>query len=280
MTILNQESSYTDKDIAFLIETVAPSLIKKIDSVKNDLNFIEGMIEHESGKLLNRIISDSSNQFTTSVSPKFLFEVLLRQTRKELENHAYTIERTASQRVPVFDIKEVCEFLSDDKILKYLVDMLNSFTRIESYVIPVRIRKGIWRKYRFSDINLDSLLEMCQAVNEARRFGLYKRIADLCLFILGFFPEYVGVDYQTNIIENFRPILYRKARISAEACEEIGRRFYKLASEHRDAAEIGMEVILHKMYDKFDLAKKPLNYISDHYLKLRKKDIFPSFWPN
>lgn len=280
MAILDQESPYTDKDVAFLIETIAPSLIKKIDTIKNDSNFIEGMIERESGKLLTRIMSDTSNQFITSVSTRFLFEVLLRQTRKELENHAYTIERTASQRIPVFDTKEVCEFLSDENIMKYLIEMLNSFTRIESYVIPVRIRKGIWRKYRFSDIDLNSLLEMCQAVEETRRFGLYKRIADLCLFILGFYPEYVNIDYQGSGKEDFSPTLFRKARISAEACEEAGKRFYKLASEHKDAAALGLEVTLHKLHDKFDLAKKPLNYISDHYLKLRKKDIFPSFWPN
>ncbi len=150
MAILDSGITYNGLKALLFDRTIAPSLIKKIDTIKNDSNFIEGMIERESGKLLTRIMSDTSNQFITSVSTRFLFEVLLRQTRKELENHAYTIERTASQRIPVFDTKEVCEFLSDENIMKYLIEMLNSFTRIESYVIPVRIRKGIWRKYRLA----------------------------------------------------------------------------------------------------------------------------------
>ncbi len=112
-----------------------------------------------------------------------------------MESQAYTVERTATPKIPVFDTPEVVRFLSDKAALKYLADMHSSFTRIESFTLLVRVRRGAWRKIRFNDMDIDSLLRFCQAIDKECRFGFYKRIADLCLFILGMFPKYVTLDY-------------------------------------------------------------------------------------
>ena len=116
--------------------------------------------------------------------------------RKEFENQTYTVERTATQKIPVFDTPEVVRFLDNNLVLKYLADMLSSFTQIEGFTSPVRLRKGIWHKIRFNDMDIDSLVKFCEPVDEEHRFHFYKRIADLCLLILGMFPDYVATDYR------------------------------------------------------------------------------------
>jgi len=269
-------SEFSESDILFLTETVDPALLSKIDTIKNDPDIIEGMMEQEAGRLFQRIMLIDDERITAKITPRFLFEVLLRTARRELENQAYTVERTVSQKIPIFDSPEVVRFLSNKAVLKYLADMLTSFTRIESFTLPVRVRKGIWRKIRFNDMDIDSLLRFCQATDEEHRFGFYKRIADLCLFILGMFPEYVITDFRYPSSGKTRPKLFGRLRRSAEDYEEEGRRFYKLAGEHRDAAVLDLAEVLNQLHEKFYLAKKPLNFISEHFLQFRKEKLFPS----
>ena len=272
-----QATEFSERDILFLVDTVDHALLGKIDTIRNDPGIIEEMMEHESNRLFQRIMLMDEEAITTAISPRFLFEVLLRTARRDLESQAYTVERTDNQKIPVFDTEEVFRFLSNKVVLKYLADMLTSFSRIESFSIPVRVRKGIWRKIRFNDMDIDSLLRFCQAVDEERRFGFYKRIADLSLFILGMFPEYVTMDYRYPSSGEVKPRLFGRLRRSAEDYEEEGRRFYKLAGEHRDAALLNITDVLRQLHDKFNLAKKPLNYISEHFLQFRKARVFPYY---
>jgi len=117
-------------------------------------------------------------------------------------------------------------------------------------------------------------------IDEEHRFGFYKRIADLCLFILGMFPEYVTMDYRRPSSGETRPKLFGRLRRSAEDYEEEGRRFYKLAGEHRDAAILDLTEVMSQLHEKFNLAKKPLNYISEHFLQFRRGKLFPSMYTN
>lgn len=268
--------AFSDSDIRFLVETVAPELLDKLETVKSDPDIVGGMLEHETHQLLQRIMLMNQEMIMTAITPRFLFEVLLRIARKELKNRAYTVERTATQKVPVFDSQEVVDFLENDEIIRYLSDMLTSFTRIESFTIPVRVRKGIWRRIRFNDMDLDSLTRFCQTVDEENRFSFYKRIADLCLFILGMFPEYVVMDYRYPSGKKGRPRFFGKWRKSIENYEEEGRRFYMLAGNHDDAAILNLNDVLYQLHDKFNLAKKPLNYISANLLQFKRDKLFLS----
>ena len=44
---------------------------------------------------------------------------------------------------------------------------------------------GDYVRSRWVEIGYRQLDQVLQAINEKRRFGFYKRIADLCLFVLG-----------------------------------------------------------------------------------------------
>jgi len=273
-------SEFTDNDVRFLVETVDPRLVSKLDTIRGDPTLVEGMLDQEAEKLFQGIMQMGEEVALCRVSPGFLFRVLLRRAAVELERQSYAVERTAGQRIPVFDAGDVTEFLDDRAILNYLAHMLASFVRVESFTMPIRVRKGVWRKIRFSDMDIDSLMSLCEAVDEESRFAFYKRIADLCLFILGMFPEYVASDLHHTVSgERVRRPLRRLKRSAADY-EEEGRRFYKLAGEHRNAALLDLTGVFWQLEEKFNLAWKPLNYVSDHYLQFRKRKLFPSLSPN
>lgn len=269
-------TEFLDSDVLFLLETVEPRLVTKMDTVKGDPNIIEGMLDQEAGRLFERIMLMSEENLMARISPRFLFEVLLRRALTELKGQSYTMERSANQKIPVFDTREVVQFLNNKIALRYLADMLSSFTRIESFALPVRVRKGVWRKIRFSDMDIDSLISLCGAMDEQHRFAYYKRIADLCLFILGMFPEYATHDsrYSPGGEVSRQPV--RRLQKSAEDYEEEGRRYYKLAGEHKNARILELAEVLWQLHEKFNLAKKPLNYISENILQFKRRELFPS----
>ncbi len=265
-------NQFSDGDLRFLLETVNPALIAKTSIIKSDPDIIERMLDQESGRLFQRLMLEDPEGLSAAVSPRFLFEILLRRAFVELQAKSFTVERTASQKIPVFDSKEVVRLLGEKPVLKYLADMLTSFTRTESFTMPVRVRRGIWHKIRFSDMDVDSLIRLCEVSDEEHRFGLYKRIADLSLFILGIFPEYVIRDYNYTM----EPHSYRRWRRSEADYEELGRRFYRLAAEHPDARLLELSGVFNELQDKFTIAKKPLNYISGNFIQMNKEKIFPA----
>ena len=100
-------TEFSECDILFLIDTIDPALLSKIDTIKDDPDIVDGMMEHEARRLFQRIMLMSEETITTAITPRFLFEVLLRTARRDLESKAYTVERTATQKIPVFDTAEV-----------------------------------------------------------------------------------------------------------------------------------------------------------------------------
>ncbi len=263
----------SDKDLDFVAQEAAPEFADKEklkQLIREDEGFRRGLVGDE--KVFRRVMADED--IILRISPALHFEILLRKTLKELEHVSHTVERTRSQAIPVFDAKEVVSLLAKQAILDYLVDMLSSFTRINSYVIPVRVRKGIWRKIRFNDMDIDALSRLCETADEESRFSLYKRIADVCLFILGIFPEHIQFDYRYPLSGEERPKVAGRLRRSMEDYEEEGRRFYKLAAEYHSAGIVELSEVLWLLHENFNTAKKPLNFISEHYLHYRKHNLF------
>jgi len=207
------------------------------------------------------------------ISPALYFEILLRKTLKELERTSHTTEKIGGEQVPVFDTKAVIELLARETVLEYLADMLASFTRTQSYTVPVRVRKGVWRKIRFSDMDVDSLSRLCQAASQEQRFGFYKRIADVCLFILGIFPEYAQFDYRYPLSGEVR-LKIRLGRRGMQEYEEEGRIFYRLAAEHESARMLELSRVFWLLHENFNAARKPLNFISQHYFAHKRSELF------
>ena len=263
----------TEGDLDFLVAAVAPEVKDKTklkSLLVSDQDFRDGFIGDD--KVFYRIMADED--VFLKISPRLYFEILIRRARNELETTTHTIEKAGTQKIAVFDSKEVVSLLSSRPVVLYLAEMLASFTKIQSYSISYRLRKGIWRKLRFNDLEIDSLIRFCESVDEEHRLGFFKRIADICLFTLGVFPKYVQFSYRYPFSGELRPHTAGRIRRSDAEYMDIGKKFYKLAAEHPAAETVGLSKVLRLLYRNFRTAQKPLNFIAEHYLHHQKHSIF------
>ena len=179
----------------------------------------------------------------------------------------------------MFDTGKVAGFLDTPNMLEYLANMLASFTRIRSFVVPVRVRKGIRRRVRYNDMDVDSLIDFAARADESERFSYYKRIGDVCLFLTGLFRDstysqksHVGSNFQSGTYP--RTTFVRKRRRSVEEYESEGRRFYRLAEEHPTASVLELTDVFSVLRDEFSAARKPLAFLAARYLHSRPNKLF------
>lgn len=263
----------SESDLDFVISVVAPDFKDKRklkQLIREDRSFRRGLFSNE--KLFRKVMDEEET--VARISPALLFEILLRRTTTELERRDYILESAGRQNIPVFHSKKAASFLAAESNLDYLVSMLSSFTRSESFVLSIRIGRGIWRKLRFNDMDIDNLIRLCSLLDEEERFPLYKRIADLCLFILGIFPEYALPDSPSRSDTGLQMGITKRLQRTAADYEREGIMFYNLAKEHRRAEPLGLKELLHEMEVNFNLARGCLNFVSEHYLRFRKNTLF------
>ncbi len=269
----DKELRLSDKDLDFLIDTVYPEITDKYrlkQIVREDEEFKNGFIADE--KVFRRLMDDE--EIFLKISPTLFFEILLRKAAHDLEGVSYTFEKTGTEKIPVFDAKEVVKLLTTEPLLHYLASMLSSFTRIESYAVSLQLREGIWERVRFNDLDIFSLMSFAGVVDDEYRLAFYKRIADICLFILGIFPEYASRQYRYPFSGQVRPQIRGRMRIGPEDYEKEGRKFYGLAAEHQSARELGLSEVFGALHDNFQKVQKPLSFIADHYLRFKKERFF------
>ena len=266
-------ASFTEADLDFVVGEAAPDAADKARLkrlVREDEEFRRALVADE--RVFQRLMDDEETFL--KVSPALYFEVLLHRALKELEVSTHTVERTGRQSIPVFDTTEVVELLARHEVLQYLAQMLASFTRIHSYVVPVRVRRGIRRRVRYSDMDIDSLVRLCSTADESHRFSFYKRIADVCLFISGVFTDYTFFDHRYWGSGEVRRPPPGRVRRSLEDYEQQGQRFYGLAEEHPTARVLGLSEVFGLLRQHFASARKPLNFIASQYLHSRDQQLF------
>jgi hypothetical protein len=255
----------SERDLDFLVDTVSPEVsdkphLKKI--IREDEDFKNTFMGD--AKVFRRVMHD--DEILVKISPPMFFEILLRKAADDLSKVGYTIEKTRTMSIPVFDTEDLVSLLNRESLLIYLADMLSSFTRVESFTVSIRIRKGVWHKIRFSDLDIHSLMSLCEVVDDDYRFNLYKRIGDICLFILGVFPVYAERNYRYPVSGQIRPGISGRRRVSPQDYQKEGQRFYRMAAEHRTALDLELSEVFWALHENFQKAKKPLNFIAEHYL--------------
>jgi len=237
-------------DLDFVVDTISPEAKNKKEikeAIIEDQNFRSSIIGNDA--LFERIVKN--RQIVMGISPGLLFEILLRRSAKEIRESVYTVERTISQRIPVFDTKETLVFLGKEGVFDYLVAMLVSFVSHQ--------------KNTATDINIENLLKLSNEASKEQRFAIQKRIADVCLFILGVCPEYVMYDYYYLFFHKKIPISGELTRTMGDY-EMLGQEFYRLAAKHERAQIDDLDEVLRLFSQKFYFAKKPLNYMSEHFI--------------
>ena len=260
----------TDADLAFVVAQAAPDSAnpsKLAALVREDPDFRKAMIGDE--RVLEGVLSDE--EVFLKVSSALYFEVLLRGSLKELETAAYTVERSGRSSIPVFDTSEVTELLTarrGHRVPGAHAGLLHP--KINSYVVPVRVRPGVRRRIRYNDMDVDSLIALCEQAGDHERFAFYKRIADVCLFTSGVFPGYGRLPPGAQRRSSGR----MRGRRTIEDYETEGRRFYRLAEEHPAARLMELTGVFALLRENFTSARKPLAFIASRYLHSKRHHLF------
>jgi hypothetical protein len=241
-----------------------------VELLSSDQAMAERMLDDE--RLFRRLLDDE--EILVRVSPWLFFTALLRRARRDLERESFTVEERARQKVVLFDADQVTGLLADDAVLDYVATMLASFTRVESVTVRYRVREGVWRRFRVSELDVDGMIRFAQSAEGAQRYAAYRRIGDVCLFMCGMFPEHIEGRRRYPASGQPRPGVRGRICVTLEDYEGHGRAFYHLAAEHEAARSDGLNAVLSTLSEGFVLAEKPLRFLSNRYLQFSKRRLF------
>jgi len=262
--------AYSDDDLLFLVKCLMPDTAdqqRMVRVLREDQEILEGMLADD--KVLHRILDDPLTLL--GISPALFFSVLLARVRLDLKKQPWTLEKSPRTSMVLFDSPQVVDLLERMEVRDYLAALLVSFVRVNSFSTSVRVRSGVWRRVRFSDFDIDSLLRYGKALEESQRFPAYKRIADICLFTLGIFsPPQAAEEPLAFLNEGLRMALRR----SREDYIAQGGTFYRLAARHREAEARDLSDVLELLSQKIALAAKPLTVMSAKYLAPFRDQVF------
>ena len=214
-------------------------------------------------------------------SPFLVFALAVRRGAEDLRGAAFIGEWAGPrQRLPVFDVAGLREFLAAPARRLFLAELLASYVHVASGSVLVQTRRG-WRRQRFSELDPVRLAALLEVVPAAERPGIYRRLGDLALFLTGVFPDHAAT-------RAFAPAhaqrLLRLAGIGgAEAdeasavadfgvasggialLERLGRRWYRLACQSAPVRTAPLRVV-EEVAGRFDQARRILNLVTDTYL--------------
>jgi len=132
---------------------------------------------------------------------------------------------------------------------------------VASILMHFGTRANAHRISSTDDQTYETLVELSGDVDDpdARRaFMVRAHLGNYALWVSGLFPDY---------IESRR---WRRGGPDLEYFEEMGRRGYKLAADHRMAAQLGLTALFALAAERFALLRVALNNVSDALL-------FPNF---
>ena len=272
MQLRNVDRGLTYSDLAFIREALGADA-----PAEDEMPQLLADEEHRARLLGSQRLFDALMPHDGSlapVSPRLFFEALLRHAVDELHGARHTFERTGSvsgERVPVFDAAAVAAFAAQPRILHYLATLLASFTKVHSHMERVWVRRGVVRKVRYSDLDVHSMLRLIQQTEEHERLPLYRRTGDLCLLVLGVFPDFAATAHRYPGTGALRAQSAYRRRLSTEEYETVAAEMYAHAARY----DTGEEAAVHRaLAARIADAKKPLNFIAEHYLGFRRDRLF------
>lgn len=210
---------------------------------------------------------------SVGVSPFLAFATAVHRTAYSLETAKYVEERWAPRmRIPVFDVAALRELLADPVRRYFLVELLASYTRVSSGVTWTRTSRG-WRRRRFSELDPTRLAELLEVVDASERSGVYRRLGDLALFLLGVFPDHPPVlsgAVSTERLLRLSGLAAGSVELRPEALFELlGARWYAAAVAAATSSGSPLTATLAvagHMGEHFREARRVLNTVTDRYL--------------
>src|SRR5215475_8794497 len=257
----------TDADLGLLASVAAADAGPAVDasSLRSDPVALLKLLEHPGAFLA---VSGAP------ASPFLVFAVSVQRAAAELASAGHVPERTGPrQRVPLFDVPALRDFLAAPARRLFLAELLASFTRVASGRYRARVG-GRMRTRRFSELDPVRLAGLLEAVPQAEQPGVYRRLGDVTLFLTGVFPDYATA-HALGPVNAAR--LLRAAQLPAsqrdrladtpaiELWEHLGARWYRAARDLAPVATARLTVV-GEVADRFRQARRVLNHVADRYL--------------
>lgn len=267
----NRLEQLSEQDLDFLVRAVATTRrdydrIK--DAVRGKPDLLQVMLDDP--RVFDRLMSDTDA--VVRVSPFLVFTVLLRRVQADLRSRSFTMEVSSQGTLPVFDAEAAAELLEDPSVRDYLAVMLEEFTRIDRHTVQVWGASGP-RFVSYSNFAVEDMEMLAQLTAEDRRFPIYRRLGDLCLFLTGMFADHLARRArETNGGRGRRPVPVR----GIAEYEELGRTYYRRAAEAEPAAGAGLGRLLARLADEFTVARKPLAVLAQRYIPMQRHRWFPA----
>lgn len=261
------------RDLNFIIETLLPDRAEPehvAARLQGDRRQLETMLDDE--RIFRRLMAEEDILLT--ISPWLFFTILLRRAWRDLEKEAFTVEQRSRQKIVLFDADRVVRLLAQEPVRDYLAGMLASFIRVETVTVLVQTQKGRWRGYRTNEFDIEGMIRYSQTLDEPFRFKPYQRIADVCLFLTGLFPEFINGRARYPLSGRLRPGVRGRLCQTMEDYERYGESFYRLAAAHEQAGREGLAQVLNTLSENFILAEKPLAYLATRYLPFARYTLF------
>lgn len=266
----------TDRDLAFVVRATSTrrtDFDRIRDIIKDKPDFLEILLEDD--RVYRRMQTEG---VLLEVSPQLLFAVLLRRARRLLKETSFTLEARPEGDLPVFDARRAARLVEHPRVLDYLSDMLASFVRTESRAFVVR-RGSVHHRRVLSDMDVHDLFAVAEMVEPEQRFAVFKRLADLSLFMVGLFPEHTAQASATRASSGQgHPGGTRRRQpagvLDTETYELIGTEFYHRAAEDPAAQRTGLAPVMEMLGDHFPLAAKPLYVLGRHLIPLQRWTLF------
>jgi hypothetical protein len=266
-------SHLTDADLGLLASVAGPA---DAASLRGDPAALLRLLEHPG--VFRAVLGpeEAGRGWAVPASPFLVFAVLVQRAAAELASADYVPERTGPrQRVPLFDAPALREFLGAPARRLFLAELLASFTRVASGRYRVRAG-GRTRIRRFSELDLVRLAGLLEAVPQAERPGVYRRLGDVTLFLTGVFPGYaaaraLGPVSASRLLRAARLPASQQEQLSGtpgiELWEYLGARWYRAARDLAPVSTARVRVV-GDVADRFRQARRVLNHLADRYLLL------------
>ena len=271
-------SHLTDADLGLLAS------VGRVDAsrLRGDPETLLRLLEHPD--VFRAVLSppEASRGWAVPASPFLVFAVFVQRAAVDLASADHVPERTGlRQRVPLFDAPALRDFLDEPARRLFLAELLASFTRVASGRYRVQAG-GRTRTRRFSELDPVRMAGLLDAVPQAERPGVYRRLGDVALFLTGVFPDYaatraLGPLDAGRLLRSARLPSAERERLTAvpaiELWEYLGARWYRAARELAPAVTARI-VVVSDVASRFRQARRVLNHLADRYLLAPDKPWF------
>lgn len=222
-------------------------------------------------RLFDLLFGGSESDQIRVLTPALAFAVLVHRAIEDLRSASHVPEWVgAGERLPVFDVGSLREFIEDITRRFMVIQLLASFTRVASGSMWVRTTRG-YRRRRFSELDPASLAGVVESLPSDRRATGYRRLGDVTLFLTGVFPDHTA-RHPIGVVGQAR--LARATGIGADwsggveylrFLERVGRHWYERAVD-MSVPTMDDGRPLQDFAANFTQARRFLNYLGDRYL--------------